>query len=312
MLTYNELKQNAREFLAMTSLNLIEFEALLPAFEIEYALTHPPTLTATGQPRLRKGGGGAKSRLRSLADKLLFVLIYQKTYMLQTAHGLQFNYSQSRANELLHDLLPILQKAVSRAGYAPLRDGGAVAEEPPQAYQIDGTERRRPRPENPEKQGDCYSGKKKAHTEKNIVLIAERTEKVIYLSPTVGGAQHDKKAAEEASIQFPVGSTLTKDLGFQAYAPAGVHSMQPHKKKRGRALRLYEVLSNRLIASARILIEHVLARIKRCRIVKDIFRNTKAGLSDVVMELACGLHNLRTEFRQAHSPAAIAAHIYFR
>jgi len=41
-------------------------------------------------------------------------------------------------------------------------------------------------------------------------------------------------------------------------------------------------------------------------------RNTKAGLADVVLEIACGLHNLRTDFRLAHSPAAIAAHIYFR
>jgi hypothetical protein len=38
--------------------------------------------------------------------------------------------------------------------------------------------------------------------------------------------------------------------------------------------------------------------VKRCRIVKDELRLTKEHISDVVMEIACGLHNLRVTFRQ--------------
>ena len=44
--------------------------------------------------------------------------------------------------------------------------------------------------------------------------------------------------------------------------------------------------------------EHALAGVKRCRIVKDVLRNTKEGDSDSVMEAACGLHNLRVETRK--------------
>jgi hypothetical protein len=44
-------------------------------------------------------------------------------------------------------------------------------------------------------------------------------------------------------------------------------------------------------------VEHALAGIKRCRIVKDVFRLTKKGISDVVMEIACALHNLRVSHR---------------
>ena len=44
--------------------------------------------------------------------------------------------------------------------------------------------------------------------------------------------------------------------------------------------------------------ENVLAGVKRCRIVKDRLRLTKDGLSDLVMEIACGLHNLRVTCRQ--------------
>ena len=54
---------------------------------------------------------------------------------------------------------------------------------------------------------------------------------------------------------------------------------------------------NHLVSSVRIVVENVIAGVKRCRIVKDILRLTKAGMSDMVMEIACGLHNLRVSCR---------------
>ncbi len=52
-----------------------------------------------------------------------------------------------------------------------------------------------------------------------------------------------------------------------------------------------------LISSARVVVGHVIAGVKRCRIVQDVLRLTKAGIADVVMEIACGLHNLRVSCR---------------
>lgn len=54
---------------------------------------------------------------------------------------------------------------------------------------------------------------------------------------------------------------------------------------------------NRLFASARVVVEHVISGVKRCRIVKDILRLIREGISDRVMEIACGLHNLRMACR---------------
>ena len=54
---------------------------------------------------------------------------------------------------------------------------------------------------------------------------------------------------------------------------------------------------NHLVSSVRIVVEHVIAGAKRCRIVKEVLRLTKAGMSDMVMEIACGLHNLRVSCR---------------
>ena len=72
---------------------------------------------------------------------------------------------------------------------------------------------------------------------------------------------------------------------------------------------------NRIIAKVRIVIEHVLSGVKRCRIVKDVFRNTKKGYDDLVMEIACGLHNFRHSIRHPAptiSLCQLAASDYFR
>ena len=76
-----------------------------------------------------------------------------------------------------------------------------------------------------------------------------------------------------------------------------MHTRQPKKKPRGRELTVEEKEQNSLISSMRIVVEHVICGVKRCRIVKDVFRNTRDKFADLVMEIACGLHNLRTSYR---------------
>jgi hypothetical protein len=56
-------------------------------------------------------------------------------------------------------------------------------------------------------------------------------------------------------------------------------------------------------------VEHAIAGIKISRIAKDQFRNTADGLSDAIMEIACGLHNLRVEHRARRHKSSDA---YFR
>lgn len=54
---------------------------------------------------------------------------------------------------------------------------------------------------------------------------------------------------------------------------------------------------NQIYAGVRVRVEHALAGVKRCRMVKDVLRLTRTGISDRVMEIACGLHNLRVTCR---------------
>jgi hypothetical protein len=130
-----------------------------------------------------------------------------------------------------------------------------------------------------------------------VIVVNTHSQKVVYLSRTELGKKHDKKVADEAQIAYPPGATLGKDTGFQGYAPPGVIAWQPKKKPKGQALSVADLFVNQLLSSVRIVVEHSLSGVKRCRIVKDVLRNTKAGFSDLVMDVACALHNLRIEFR---------------
>lgn len=79
-----------------------------------------------------------------------------------------------------------------------------------------------------------YSGKKKTHTDKNLLPVNEHTGKVVYLGPAIAGKTHDKKAADAAQITYPVNAALDKDTGFQGYEPAGVLTQQPKKSPKAR------------------------------------------------------------------------------
>ncbi len=124
------------------------------------------------------------------------------------------------------------------------------------------------------------------------------SQRVVLLSDTAEGKKHDKKLSDETAVSFPSHSTLFKDTGFQSYEPTGVLTFQPQKKPRGQVLSVAARFLNKLIASVRMTVEHVICGVKRCRIVKDVFRNTAEGFSDFVMEISCGLHNLRVSQRQ--------------
>jgi Helix-turn-helix of DDE superfamily endonuclease/DDE superfamily endonuclease len=238
MMTYQTLSAQPRAFLAMTGLTTAEFRDLLPAFETAYEHAYPRDRTATGRPRHWWQWGGRPSTLSSGADKLLFVLVYLKTYPLQVVLGQLFGIRTSQANYWLHHLLPVLRSALDDRGVLPERDGRRLARSsaPPKgsrAVIIDGTERRRQRPKNAEKQALHYSGKKKTHTDKNVLVANASDEQVLFLGATHPGKTHNKRIADEEHVRYPPGTTLYKDTGFQGYEPPVKKTCQAKKKATG-------------------------------------------------------------------------------
>lgn len=234
MLTYEELKTKPRKFVACTGLTPNEFLDLLPAFEQAYRKIYPVSQTKAGKRRKRKAGAGRTSTLDRMEQKLLFALVYQKSYPLQAVQAELFGMAQSRANEWIHTLLPILKQALADLGMMPERDPQQFESKEnhrPDAIHsiIDGTERRRQRPKNPEKQTLFYSGQKKIHSDKNVVIATAKRTRISYLSQTYPGKTHDKKVADTENISYPNHITLHKDTGFQGYEPKVRKLYQPKK-----------------------------------------------------------------------------------
>lgn len=239
MLSYEILKKKPKELVALTGLARREFEELLPAFA-----TGLKAAEARKRPKRKKrkraAGAGRKAGLQSVEDKLLFVLVYTQTYPLQVVQGQLFGMSQPSANEWLHFLLPVLADALDALGVLPERDSQQVARQERRHGEgrdliVDGVERRRQRPKQAKKQAAHYSGKKKGHFDKNLVVVNTASQRVSFLSRTFPGAVPDKAMADQADIRYPTGATLRSDLGFQGYAPPVREHLQPKKSPRRRS-----------------------------------------------------------------------------
>jgi hypothetical protein len=133
---------------------------------------------------------------------------------------------------------------------------------------------------------------KKTHSVKNNILsLPDR--RIMFLSQTFNGSVHDKKICDEQPLKLPAGTNLWQDTGFVGHTPFGIKVQMPMKKPKGKELTKEQKEQNREISKFRVLVEHAICGAKRCRIVKDRLRCHKDGFDDLVMELACGLHNYR-------------------
>ena len=126
MLTYETLKTKPKELVALTGLARREFEELLPVFAQALHAAEAQARPAP-QKRQRAPGGGRKPGLQSVDDKLLFALVYIKTYPLQVVQAQLFGMSQPSANEWIHFLVPVLAAALDELRVLPEREGAQVA-----------------------------------------------------------------------------------------------------------------------------------------------------------------------------------------
>ena len=282
---------------AFTSLDLAEFVRWEAGLEKLLASGRQERTDAGGARQRAYGAGGEKSKLPTSRHKLLFILFYFKSYPTQEVMGFVFALSQPQVCEWVKRLTPLLGAVLGRMLLLPADMAALLAETPELLLLIDGTKRPIRQPKDKEDQKTNYSGKKKSHRLKNL-LVTTGDERVVYLGPTSPGSMHDKKLADESGLIFPPGSVVVQDTGFQGYQALGAKTtLQPKKKPRSRELSASEKARNQLLGHYRVGVEHVLSGIKRFRIVFDAFRNLRRGLVDTVKEVAGGLHNLRVTTR---------------
>jgi hypothetical protein len=108
---------------ALTGLSLAEFERLLPIFTAVYETDRQTRYEQAWQAgqRQRKAGGGRKSKLPTLADKLLFVLYDFKDYPTFDVLGAKFDRARSKAHARRYELSLLLHETLVRLAMMPQR-----------------------------------------------------------------------------------------------------------------------------------------------------------------------------------------------
>src|ERR687888_1538805 len=127
-LQFADIQPRPTEVLDLTSLTLDEFQRLVPPFEAAFE-AHMADWRLDGRPRTaRRYTTYTNCPLPTPEDRLLFILVYLKTYPLQVVQGRLFGMGQSKAHQWIHVLVVVLRATLRTLGDAPARSLQALAE----------------------------------------------------------------------------------------------------------------------------------------------------------------------------------------
>jgi hypothetical protein len=239
--------------------------------------------------RERKPGAGRKYSL-PLADRLLMLLIYYRTYTTHAFLGFLFGIDDSAVGRNINPLQPLL------AGIFRIPER-RVRLEPEDLRELffDATERPIPRPTRRQKR--FYSGKKKRHTIKHQVVVTRRRKstgrgakprrvRIAAVSGAFSGKTHDKKVYDRTRILCPPEVRRTADTAY-----VGTELETPTKRPRGGKLTGRQKAGNRRLSRRRIVVEHGIGKMKIWRIAAERYRNPRRRHT-LIMKNVAGLHNL--------------------
>jgi DDE superfamily endonuclease len=321
MSLYRKLARKPKLFLSVTGMNFHQFQALLPQFGQVYGeleRQRKKRVVRTGTKRQRQIGGGAQFA-NPVPDRMLMLLLYYRLYLTQEFMTLLFKAEDKsvicRGIQLLRPVfeavLPVPEQArrriLSLADKEQKRRKKRISsvEEFRQAYPeltfiIDGVEQPKRKPKKPEKRKSDYSGKKKRHTLKQVVM-GTPAGIIIDQTPSTGGRPHDFKVFKEDHAARSVCQEF-KDYRVTMYGDSGFDGMKSlglplevrlnEKARRNHPLTREQKKLNRLRSSTRIEIEHTFSRRKKYAIASDIYRNRDEDY-DQAMNIVGGLVNLR-------------------
>ena len=160
----DRLRKAPQAFRRLTGITPFAFDELLEKLTPLY---DQADARRKGRPgRKRKPGGGRKHSL-VLADRLLMLLIYYRTYVTHAFLGFLFGIDDSAVGRNINPLAPML------AGLFRIPERRVeISEDEIRELFFDATERPTRRPKRGQRA--FYSGKKKRHTIKTQIVVARQ------------------------------------------------------------------------------------------------------------------------------------------
>ncbi len=291
------LARNPRASKALIGMSHQEFSDLVPAFEhalIELRMQQPH--------RKRKVGGGQKGKLPDAQSKLFFILFYLKTYPTFDVLAFVTDRDRGRCCKSVHFFSKVLKKALGKELVLPKRKIRSVEEfleTFPEVKDVfgDGTERRIERPSRPHSERKAYSGKKKTHTRKNLI-VSDARKRILLVSPTKSGRRHDKRLLDKLSLteRLPQSVCFWGDSAFQGIQHIHPNACVPKRGTKRHPLTDAERAENQVISSFRMVIENAIGGIKRFRILADRLRNKIGRFDDDLIAICAGLWNFHLRY----------------
>lgn len=270
--------------------------------------------------RKRKVGAGRAYQLASIEEKVLCLLVWLKLYPSYWFLGFMFGLDGSNALRLIRKIKPLVTKAADKklnrrlvgvekkVGRKKISSWEDLEAEFPEVAEIliDAMEQpvRRPKQVNGRKAGKKqrkhYSGKKSSHTRKTQITINRRGT-IMHTSESVPGSVHDYKLLKKSQVmdKIPKQSKKLVDKGYDGIKndfKEHKHIIQPIKRRRNSPpLTKQQKHYNKAVSSARILVEHVISRVKKYEVMRDTYRNQLKNYDEDV-RVVCSLINFRLSF----------------
>ena len=283
----SRLRRAPDTFRQLTGITPEAFDLLLAELEPRYQ--QADTKRRTRRPRQRKPGAGRKFAL-PLADRLLMLLMYYRTYTTHALLGFLFGIDDSSVCRNINPLQPLL------AGIFRIPER-RIELEPDEIRELffDATERAIPRPTRRQKR--FYSGKKRRHTLKHQVVVVRKRKspgragqrrrvRIAAVSRAFPGRTHDKKVYDATGTVCPPD---VKRTGDTAYLGTGLCT--PRRRPPKGQLTPRQKAGNRRVSRRRIVVEHGIGKMKVWRIAAERYRNPRRRHTLIIKNVA-GLHNL--------------------
>lgn len=299
MLSYDRLSTKPLLFKSFTGLTVQEFDDIYDK-EIEKRYhKHEIKRLSKRKDREREIGAGRHFKL-DVKNRFLMLLVYYRLYITYTLASFLFDLGQSnicrdiqKIEGLIRQCVPIPQKTYQIT--KRLKTLEAVEKYFPGFLAFtDCTEQQIPRPVDKQRRKMYYSGKKKRHTVKNQITVNNHgciLHKVGYKK----GRKHDYNIYKRNHPNIPKQVITVVDLGYLGVEkdfPEQLSAL-PYKKKRNqKELSQEEKEYNTIHSKKRIIVEHTISRLKKYKIMSDIFRN-KLRKYNKVSDIVSGLVNYR-------------------
>ncbi len=224
-----------------------------------------------------------------LEDHLLVLLILYRCHLTQDVLGCLYGVDKSAISRSKGRVERIAAKVLGVSRRI------LVSAEEAQALIVDCTEQPVQRPRR--KQRCYYSGKRRRHTLK-AELVATHHEgrtRIAAIPPPAPGRTHDLTLRRRGP-PMPAGCRVYADSAYQGYTREHPATEIPYKRPPGGRLAKDEREYNRALPSFRVRIEHVFARLKSFRILRDVFRYPRATYHATI-RIVAGILNLQAGFQ---------------